>query len=414
MIPLLMTNETKSDGPESTHLGTLTLHQFRDFRNTNRYQNALTWLERHKKDIEKSMIDINEILKSLSEVETNSQSLYDSAISTRNDVFQWYIIKKSRCYTSNDIEMHYHRKSFELVSTFKYFQHLNQWLRNVTQKNGSVSSVSLPIYLYTTLNPIHSYMRIFNVRVHTAKMKPIRRYFTTKQRFGKLAVTEAVNEIVSPNGNAKCHEKINFIIPLYGRYDVFIKFIKMFENVALVRKENVSLYVLFFLDGTNDIQHKNMVDVINYLGKEYPATDVHILTANGSFQRGIALQEASSIFPKDALLFYLDIDFEIDRSLFNRIRLNTYQGKQIYSPIVFSKFDPQFTKFPNVAQTGSHSQYADNAGFWRVFGYGMLAIYKSDLDLVGGFNTSIKGWGKEDVDFIERVLEKELNDLQIN
>ena len=41
-----------------------------------------------------------------------------------------------------------------------------------------------------------------------------------------------------------------------------------------------------------------------------------------------------------------------------------------------------------------------------------VAIYKSDFDKAGGFDTNIQGWGKEDSSFCERVLDSGLTVLR--
>lgn len=46
-----------------------------------------------------------------------------------------------------------------------------------------------------------------------------------------------------------------------------------------------------------------------------------------------------------------------------------------------------------------------DVGYWRNFGFGIVSMYKSDLELVGGFDISIQGWGKEDVDLYIKFSE---------
>ena len=43
-------------------------------------------------------------------------------------------------------------------------------------------------------------------------------------------------------------------------------------------------------------------------------------------------------------------------------------------------------------------------GAWRNYGLGMVCLYQSDFKSLSGFSKTITGWGREDVDFYERVV----------
>ena len=48
----------------------------------------------------------------------------------------------------------------------------------------------------------------------------------------------------------------------------------------------------------------------------------------------------------------------------------------------------------------------NESGYFREFGYGLASRYKCDImnNKINGFVTDIKGWGLEDVKFLEKIL----------
>jgi len=59
-----------------------------------------------------------------------------------------------------------------------------------------------------------------------------------------------------------------------------------------------------------------------------------------------------------------------------------------------------------------HYDFHINSGYWRSFGFGILSTYNSDLHRVGGFDKSIVGWGKEDVDLYEKFIRSNLTNFR--
>lgn len=106
----------------------------------------------------------------------------------------------------------------------------------------------------------------------------------------------------------------------------------------------------------------------------------------------------------------MDVDIEFNHEFLLRARLNTIQSKQVYYPIVFSEYDPSYLETNEQVDASKRSHFTFNAdsGYWRQFGFGIVSIYNSDLRRVGGFDMSIVGWGKEDVDLYEKMIRSNL------
>lgn len=203
---------------------------------------------------------------------------------------------------------------------------------------------------------------------------------------------------------------VHFIMPLAGRFQIFLHFMNNFEEVCLKTNEKVALAVMLFRADVDD-RTDDTVAFIEKLKERYPTYDLRVVHLQGPFSRGIGLQEGANLYDDSALLYFVDVDIYISRDSLTRMRFNTILGKQVYFPIVFSQYDPQTIcgeKDTACSQGSSPFRFAPDFGYWRQFGYGIAVIHKADLYQAGGFDTSIVGWGKEDVDLYTRVLKSNL------
>lgn len=71
---------------------------------------------------------------------------------------------------------------------------------------------------------------------------------------------------------------------------------------------------------------------------------------------------------------------------------------------MFSEFDPGVVYGNGTTSAPNHFLISDDTGYWRNYGFGIASAYPSDLVTAGGFDTAIKGWGKEDVDLYDKFV----------
>lgn len=212
--------------------------------------------------------------------------------------------------------------------------------------------------------------------------------------FSALHMTKEMKE--------KSDKKIHFLVPLTGRYDIFARFMENYEKVCLIPKQNVKLVIILFDSETNSDSNKHIELMAEYENK-YPQAEMSIMKMSGQFSRGLSLDKGSAQFDNDTLLLFCDIDLLFTSDFLQRCRDNTIHGQQVYYPIVFSQYDPKVIYGGN-PPADSNFVFTKKTGFWRDYGYGITCIYKSDLLKIGGFDTSIQGWGLEDVDLFTKVI----------
>ena len=383
----------------------LTLHPYKDHRyiySTKQYlhQTNVTRLKKIEKNIKDDIVQMDKMIK---------DERLSRVVPDREDALRWSFLRDHRYYTFGEIAVKRHCRKFEKHSVYNLCDTLNKWIKEEGRKSNRDAYLKHPNFLFQTLDPIFGQRTIVNARVHPEKGVRVNRQYEMEQRFEELTLDglEQLDDEIDTNRN---DGRVNFVIPLYGRNDPFLRFVENFENVALKTKENVSFLVMFFRDGKNDVQYRETSQIIDNLKFKYGNPNLRIIALSGSFQRAIALQKASHEFSKDALLFLVDIDCSFDQQLLYRIRQNTHQGKQVYFPIMFSQYDPHMMNSSSkpVRDDGSSETFANDNGYWRMSSYGQVALYKSDFDAAGGFNTNIKGWGKEDLDFVQRIIAKKI------
>ncbi|XP_053202238.1 chondroitin sulfate synthase 1-like [Panonychus citri] len=268
-------------------------------------------------------------------------------------------------------------------------------------------------YGYTKLDPSKGVYYILDLLMTYRRYKgrkytlPVRKHTYIMQTFSNPIFKE-----IKSSSQPLESITVNIIVPLSGRFKQFQRFINNFIRVNK-KDSNVNLAFILFPDviDTRNVSIQMKTIIINLMNSGLP---IRFAELGGHFSRAAGLQRGASLFKSNDLLFFVDIDITFNLNAIERVRLNTIQGKQVYYPIVYSQYDNQFDIDFNFDQ---HSDYHNNDnniiidsvhGYWRQFGFGIVSIYNSDLINNNGLNLSIQGWGKEDVDLYERLVQSNL------
>ncbi len=258
----------------------------------------------------------------------------------------------------------------------------------------------------------------------------------------------ASNEIVSTQ-----REVINLILPIsQDRLEHLTQFLDNIQRLAKFESGRLKLFIVYFGDISvlrnyccDDILtsfYNSSSDNIRLRKSNYsnsnsiPIKIIHLSNNTMHFSRAKALHLGSEMCCKNSsLLFFCDVDLLFTTKFLERCRLNASKGKKVYYPILFSLYNPKYSRIqvPNMSDDSTSPNLSNlissQAGFWRDFGFGMTCQYKLDFMSVGGFaeylmsnfddiNDSNKrisriltqskltsGWGGEDVLLYRRHLQ---------
>eukprot|EP00090_Calanus_glacialis_P012763 TRINITY_DN21386_c0_g1_i1.p1 TRINITY_DN21386_c0_g1~~TRINITY_DN21386_c0_g1_i1.p1 ORF type:complete len:732 (-),score=296.38 TRINITY_DN21386_c0_g1_i1:910-3105(-) len=184
-------------------------------------------------------------------------------------------------------------------------------------------------------------------------------------------------------------QSVTIIVPVAGekKIPVVRRFLENYEKEVLSQLQPARLVMVVFKEEEGDTQMEAAVrEGTEALESNYPGYDFTVTVLSMSFNRGVGMMAGIKLCVKSELLLLIDVDIQFSGEALDLVRSFSKPGEQVYFPIVFSMFK------------------GEKEGYWRDFGFGIMSAYKQDIEMVQGFNTTITGWGKEDVDLYERFL----------
>lgn len=177
---------------------------------------------------------------------------------------------------------------------------------------------------------------------------------------------------------------------------------------VIVPVKNAGRWALYFIRNIAEIVRQTQDLNVHVIIIDYESNDINIeatlersslrsftvvkMPAKERFQRALALQRgAQTVTDPHSIIFLSDLHLKIPPKLITTIPKHCVEGKMAFAPVVKRLRCGYYPDLP--------------LGYWETLGFGLLAIYKSDFDRVGGMNIKeFTEWGGEDWELLDRIL----------
>ena len=191
--------------------------------------------------------------------------------------------------------------------------------------------------------------------------------------------------------------KVVHVVVCVARTHDITDFLRMFDSVCLQLGAKARLHVVIF--GANS---KAKAGVAR-LQQLYPKADISSYDmADTSFSYSHGYDYVAEHLEDEDLILLFDHNFHFTGEFLDHCRMLATRGSQAFFPVAFSFYKPELVH--RYTQRPPQTLISADTGFFLRYNYQIVALYKSDYSVIGGFGTG-QGTSNDDVRFVDKVLE---------